>query len=553
MSTTVRELINVIGWKVDQGQLNTVEAKTKKFTQRLKTAALAIGVGITAIGTVAINAAADMEALTAQFEVMLGSVEKANEFVKQLQDFSKSTPFQLKDLAENSKIMLSFGIAQEDVMKNLRMLGDVAGNSGEKLGSLTLAFSQIQSTGKLMGQDLLQLINAGFNPLKVLSEKTGKSMAVLKEEMSKGQISAEMVTEAFKIATSEGGLFFQNMEKQSKTLKGLISTMKDNINLVLVQVGNKLLPAMKEVVGKITELFQGNLGELLGSLMQVVTPIIDTILTLVESLSKALVPVMNALMKVLLPILDLVNSVVQMLIPVLDQLATLLVPVLDIVGSLVEIIKVVLEEIIGYFAKEAFDLLAEFAPLFKEIATLLEIMSPILIPIVKLMTRLFLIFFKLNTFLPGLFFKVWVKGFTLVLKLVNRLLGLLKRTTPIFNIISNIIQRISDFIQNLFDNIFTGIENAIFFIFNKLNMVIEEINKLPFMKETQIKPFDMEALKQEMIKRESVNNQNNQINMTNNNTFNGLDNNRKGAIKRQVQDAIGTPFQLEILRVIQEL
>ena len=77
-----------------------------------------------------------------------------------------------------------------------------------KLSSLTLAFSQVQSTGRLMGQDLLQMIGQGFNPLQIISEKTGRSMADLKKDMENGAISADMVTEAFKIATSEGGRFF---------------------------------------------------------------------------------------------------------------------------------------------------------------------------------------------------------------------------------------------------------------------------------------------------------------------------------------------------------
>jgi tape measure domain-containing protein len=99
----------------------------------------------------------------------------------------------------------------------------------EKLSGLSLAFAQVQATGRLMGQDLLQMINQGFNPLQVISQKTGKSMSVLKKEMEDGKISAEMVAGAFETATSQGGLFYQGMDRGAKTLNGTFSTLWDNI------------------------------------------------------------------------------------------------------------------------------------------------------------------------------------------------------------------------------------------------------------------------------------------------------------------------------------
>ena len=81
--------------------------------------------------------------------------------------------------------MLGFGIAQEKVMPTLSAIGDLAMGNKDKMSSLTLAYSQMSSTGKLMGQDLLQMINAGFNPLNEISKNTGKSIGVLKKEMEK--------------------------------------------------------------------------------------------------------------------------------------------------------------------------------------------------------------------------------------------------------------------------------------------------------------------------------------------------------------------------------
>ena len=142
---------------------------------------------------------------------------------------------------------MAFGMDAEKVVPTLKMLGDVAGADQNRLNSLALVFGQIQSTGKLMGQDLLQLINQGFNPLTVMAEKSGKSVAELKDLMAQGAISADDVTRAFQIATSEGGLFFGNLEAQSQTLAGKLSTLKDNFETALQNMAEAFFPLMKQM------------------------------------------------------------------------------------------------------------------------------------------------------------------------------------------------------------------------------------------------------------------------------------------------------------------
>lgn len=116
------------------------------------------------------------------------------------------------------------------------MLGDIALGNGDRLQSLSLAFAQVTATGKLTGQDLLQMVNAGFNPLEAIAKKTGKSMIELKDAMSKGQISVKDVEEAMKSATSDGGRFFEGMDKASKTFSGVMSTLRDNIGITLASI-----------------------------------------------------------------------------------------------------------------------------------------------------------------------------------------------------------------------------------------------------------------------------------------------------------------------------
>lgn len=182
---------------------------------------------------------AEIESLSISFETLLGSKEAATQFFGELKDFAVKTPLLLKDLAGGAQTMLGFNIEAEKVIPTLKQIGDISMGDSERFKSLTLAFSQMSATGKLMGQDLLQMINAGFNPLTVMAQTTGKSISQLKDEMSAGAISSEMVAQAFADATAEGGKFHGMLEKQSKGLKGQISNLQGAIDDMFNSIGEK--------------------------------------------------------------------------------------------------------------------------------------------------------------------------------------------------------------------------------------------------------------------------------------------------------------------------
>lgn len=209
---------------------------------------LVLGAAMAFTGRQAIMLAADLEQTTVGFEVMLGSVEKANKMVSDLRQFAKVTPFETADLVKATEILLGFGVAGDQIMPTIAMLGDVSRGSADKLRLVSLAYAQVQAAGRLMGQDLLQLVNAGFNPLQQISQKTGKSLAVLKKEMEDGKISASMVTQAFRDATSQGGRFFGMMDRQSKTFHGMMSTLRDEWTEALIDIGTRMLLSAIEAV-----------------------------------------------------------------------------------------------------------------------------------------------------------------------------------------------------------------------------------------------------------------------------------------------------------------
>lgn len=181
---------------------------------------------LVAFGKQVVNVRKEIEAYEISFRTLLGSQDKADALFGSLREFAVKTPMQLGDLAKGAQTLLGFGIEAEKIMPTLKQIGDISMGNADKFNSLTLAFAQMSSSGKLMGQDLLQMINAGFNPLSIISQKTGKSIGELKKEMEKGAISVEMVADAFKTATSEGGMFYGMLEKQGEGLAGAIAQLQ---------------------------------------------------------------------------------------------------------------------------------------------------------------------------------------------------------------------------------------------------------------------------------------------------------------------------------------
>ncbi len=182
----------------------------------------------------------DMQSVA--FETLLGSKLAGNKMFGEIRKFAAATPYETLPLADNAKMMLGFGIAQEKIMPNLKMLGDISMGDSNKMQSLTLAFSQANAAGRLMGQDLLQMINAGFNPLQEISKNTGKSMSLLRKEMESGKISIKMVQQAFESATAPGGRFYGMTEKMGNSPFGKWSTFIDNFKLSLLRIYEVLSP-----------------------------------------------------------------------------------------------------------------------------------------------------------------------------------------------------------------------------------------------------------------------------------------------------------------------
>ena len=192
-----------------------------------------------ALGSEMIRVRGEFQAADTAIQTLLGSKKKADALMSQVREYAKISPLEFSDVTQATQMMLGFNIEAEKVPRFLAAIGDVSMGDTQKFNSLTLAFSQMSAAGKLMGQDLNQMIGQGFNPLQIMSEKTGKSIAQLKDEMSKGAISAEMVQQAFIDATSAGGKFYNMSENASKTINGQLSMMQDAMDSVFNELGQK--------------------------------------------------------------------------------------------------------------------------------------------------------------------------------------------------------------------------------------------------------------------------------------------------------------------------
>lgn len=220
------------------------------------------------LGSAIIEVRGRFQDMETSIETLVGK-DVAGKIMPQIKEMAKTSPLTMSDIVGAEQTMLSFNIDAEKSIEYLKALSDVSMGSSQKFNSLTLAFSQVASAGKLMGQDLLQMINAGFNPLQQISQKTGKSISELKEQMSKGAISAEMVQQAFIDATSAGGKFYKMSENASKTINGQLSMLEDAWDAALNEIGESSEGVIRGGIEALTSLIENydKIGKMLATLI----------------------------------------------------------------------------------------------------------------------------------------------------------------------------------------------------------------------------------------------------------------------------------------------
>ena len=207
--------------------------------------------------------------LEISFGTMLKSKEKANALMAQMADLAAKTPFGLEEVSEGAKRLLAFQVPAEEVTETLRRMGDVASGLGVPMGQLIHVYGQVKAQGKLMTNDLYQFMNAGIPIIAELSKVVGKSETEIKDMVSAGKIGFPEVQAVIKNMTDEGGLFFNLMAEQSKSLGGQISNLKDNFDQMLNEIGKSSEGIVSEAIKGVSFLVENyqTLGKIIAGLI----------------------------------------------------------------------------------------------------------------------------------------------------------------------------------------------------------------------------------------------------------------------------------------------
>lgn len=235
-----------------KGGVKQLGLASVKMAAYATAAAAAAGVSL---GAYAVKLAADAEQTRVAFETMLGSAELAKKTIGSLKDFTASTPFGETEVLGAAKALIAFGSEAGGVTDELRMLGDIGSGVGVPLGELAEIYGKARTQGRLFAEDINQLTGRGIPIIQGLADVMGVTQGEVKKLVEEGQIGFPEMQTAFANMTSEGGRFFGMTEKQSQTLAGQWSTLKDNVTAALTEIGTAIMEEfdLKAVTGNLTE------------------------------------------------------------------------------------------------------------------------------------------------------------------------------------------------------------------------------------------------------------------------------------------------------------
>ena len=228
---------------------NKIKSFGNQMTKTGRTLSTRLSLPLAAVGGLAIKQAANFERLQTTLNTLTGSAEQGAAAFEKLVQFSAKTPFQLDELVKVNNTLMGFGLSANEAFDSLSMLGDIAGIVGGDLQSIGIAFGQAAAEGRVMTRDLRQFINNGVPILDILAESMGVARGEIMDMASEGKITFDILNQAFRDSTSEGGKFAGGMKTLSQTLNGLFSTLKDNVNIALAELG--------EVIADVLNLKEG--------------------------------------------------------------------------------------------------------------------------------------------------------------------------------------------------------------------------------------------------------------------------------------------------------
>ena len=285
--------------------INAVKAKMATLREKVsgigssglsslaKAGMLAGGAATAGLGLIGFNTASQLEQSQIALEQMLGSAKKAGDMMDWLKQTATKTPFELAGLTQSTQRLLAFGFSAKDARENLMVIGDAASATGkgqEGIDQITNALGQMQAKGKISGEEMLQLTEAGIPAWDILAKKMGMTVPQLQAMVESQGGAAKLFGEGGlpKLIDGMGEKYDGLMGKQSQTLGGLMSTLKDTVSLAAADLVNKYLPQIKDAltgmidgVGKAFEWFEGVVDK--------VGPVVETVIGFIRDNKQAFI------------------------------------------------------------------------------------------------------------------------------------------------------------------------------------------------------------------------------------------------------------------------
>lgn len=375
---------------------NRIGAALGKAKLAVAGGALALGAGIEEVARFGLTSAANLEQVQIAFDSLTGSVAKGETQFNALQKFAAATPFSFDDLTTSAQRFDAFaksvGLSQNQLIPFETTIGNLVSETGggaQSLNSISLAFGQMASAGKLSLDNINQINDAipGFNSVAALAQIRGETTAQVMDEISKGTINASTGVQQLLQGMDKFPGAAGAMEKQSKTLLGVFSTLKDTVSQALVQSFKPILPVLEKALGDVTPVIEGAIKVIGPALGQLVASVIPLLSNLLSGLAPIVTPILKALtdaFKILGPVLPIVGQAIGQILtalePLIPVLATLLTTVVTALVPVISALAPVLIELVGPIS----DILVALSPLIPPLGELLVAVVQLVEPLIKL-------------------------------------------------------------------------------------------------------------------------------------------------------------------------
>lgn len=233
----LREVEN--GVKNTSKQIEQSGLGIEELFNRMTRAAAAFGAGFTAkelISNIA-QVRGEFQQLEVAFKTMLGSEDKANALMQQLVKTAATTPFDLQGVANGAKQLLAYGENVENVNDDLIRLGNIAAGLSQPLGDIVYLYGTTMTQGRLYTADLNQFTGRGIPMIRELAKVFGVAENEVRGLVEAGKVGFPEVQKVIQNLTNEGGMFYNLMQEQSKTITGQISNIEDAVSTMFNEIG----------------------------------------------------------------------------------------------------------------------------------------------------------------------------------------------------------------------------------------------------------------------------------------------------------------------------